>query len=59
MKAERAIFDQTDLGAEAAADARAKADILAGRVVDHAEVVAWLEKWGTDDEMPAPPEWLA
>jgi predicted transcriptional regulator len=59
MKAERAIFEQADPNAEAAADARAEADIEAGRVVDHADVVAWLAKWGTVDEKPAPPEWLA
>lgn len=59
MKAERAIFEQTDPDAETAADARADADIKAGRTVDHAEVVAWLAKWGTPEETPAPPEWLA
>ena len=59
MEAERVIFEQIDHGAEAAAEARAKADIAAGRVVDHAEVAAWLTTWGTKDERPAPPEWLA
>nr|WP_299910761.1 antitoxin [Sphingomonas bacterium] len=59
MKVERAIFEQTDPDAEAAADARADADIKAGRTVDHADVAAWLAKWGTPDEIPAPPEWLA
>jgi predicted transcriptional regulator len=59
VKAEPAIFDQADLDAESAADARARADMVAGRIVDHAEVVAWLAKWGTDEERPAPPEWLA
>ena len=58
MNAERAIFDKIDQDAEAAADARADADILAGRVIDHAEVAAWLAKWGTTDETPPPPEWL-
>jgi predicted transcriptional regulator len=59
MEAERAIFDHTDAAAEAAADARADADHAAGRSVDHAEVAAWLSKWGTADETPMPPEWLA
>jgi predicted transcriptional regulator len=59
MKAERAIFEQTDSDAEASADARADADIQAGRIVDHAEVAAWLAKWGTPEETPAPSEWLA
>ncbi len=30
------------------------ADADAGRVVDHEAVVAWLESWGTEDELPAP-----
>lgn len=58
MGAERAIFDDTDPAEEAAADARALADYAAGRVVPHAEVAAWLAKWGTPDETPMPPEWL-
>ncbi|MDH4742517.1 antitoxin [Sphingomonas sp. CBMAI 2297] len=59
MGTERAIFESTDLAAEAAADARADADSAAGRIVDHAEVAAWLAKWGTADETPMPPQWLA
>ena len=59
MRAERAIFDHTDSAAEAAADARADADHLAGRIVDHTAVAAWLAKWGTTDETPMPAEWLA
>ena len=59
MKAERSIFEQIDSDAEAIADARAEADIAAGRIVDHAEVAAWLAAWGTKDERPAPPEWFA
>jgi predicted transcriptional regulator len=58
MNAERAIYEQHDPDAEAAADARAEADIKAGRVVDHADVAAWLATWGTPDEKPVPPEWL-
>lgn len=58
MEAERAIFEHADPDAEAVADARADADIAAGRAVDHADVVAWLAKWGTPDETSAPPEWL-
>ncbi len=30
------------------------ADADAGRVVDHEEVAAWLESWGTERELPAP-----
>jgi predicted transcriptional regulator len=56
---ERAIFEEPDPNAAAAADARAEADIKAGRIVDHADVAAWLGKWGTAEEGPAPSEWLA
>lgn len=59
MNVSRAIFDQVDPDAIAAADARASADIEAGRTVDHEEVAEWLAKWGTAEETPAPPEWLA
>lgn len=52
------MFDHVDPAAEAAADARAEADIAAGRVVDHDKVREWLAKWGSEDEAPAPPEWL-
>ncbi len=30
------------------------ADADAGRVVDHHAVAAWLESWGTENELPAP-----
>lgn len=30
------------------------ADADAGRVVDHQAVAAWLESWGTENELPAP-----
>ena len=30
------------------------ADADAGRVVDHEAVVAWLESWDTENELPAP-----
>jgi predicted transcriptional regulator len=33
----------------------ALADIKAGRVVDGADVINWLDSWGTDNEM-TPPE---
>jgi predicted transcriptional regulator len=59
MREEREIFDYRDPQADAESDARADADLLAGRVVDHGKVVEWLAKWGTAEETPAPPEWLA
>lgn len=30
------------------------ASARAGRLVPHSEVVAWVESWGTDHELPAP-----
>jgi hypothetical protein len=30
------------------------ADIDAGRSVSHEKVVAWLESWGTENELPVP-----
>ncbi|MFN8759209.1 MAG: hypothetical protein ACK5XA_10445 [Tagaea sp.] len=30
------------------------ADIRAGRVVEHAAVVAWMRSWGTGKELPMP-----
>jgi hypothetical protein len=48
------IFDAIDEEAEKRALAEAEADIAAGRVVPHNEVVAWLESWGKPDELPYP-----
>lgn len=39
---EPGLFDQVDPEAEAAADARALADIEAGRVISHEAVKRWL-----------------
>lgn len=58
MSAERDIIPDKAAQAEAESDARAMADIAAGRVVDHAYVVAWLETWGTADHKPMPREWF-
>ena len=59
MKIERLPFPKLDPAEDAAADARAEADIDAGRCVDHSKVAEWLKGWGTPDEKPIPPEWLA
>ena len=59
MKVEPDIFAQRDPDAEAASIARAREDIAAGRFVEHAKVAAWLKTWGTPEERPIPPEWLA
>jgi predicted transcriptional regulator len=48
------IFDEIDKDAEAQAIAEAEADIEAGRVVPHEEVVKWLKSWGQPDELPCP-----
>lgn len=42
----------------AASIARARADVEAGRVYDHAVVARWLKTWGTPDRKPFH-EWLA
>jgi predicted transcriptional regulator len=39
---------------QAAAVARGVASLDAGRAIDHAELRAWVESWGRDDEAPAP-----
>ena len=51
------IFDTEDLDAEERALREAEADLAAGRVVPHAEVVRWLESWGTAGELPCPRPW--
>lgn len=57
MKPERPIFEEPDPAVDAAADKRALDDIEAGRLIDHREVAAWLGKWGTPEEQPAPRKW--
>jgi predicted transcriptional regulator len=42
------------LAREAALIAEAESDVAAGRVVDFAEVEAWVESWGTPNELPRP-----
>lgn len=34
--------------------AEGRADIAAGRSVDHAEVRRWLRSWGTEEALPPP-----
>ena len=57
-KPEPDLFDEVDEAFEAAADARAEADIAAGRVVPHEKVKVWLETWGKPGEKPAPRSWF-
>ena len=39
---------------EAKGIAEARADVAAGRIVDEAEVDAWIDSIGTDHELPVP-----
>jgi predicted transcriptional regulator len=48
------VVDTELTAEEVAALEEGWADYLAGRVYSHAEVVAWLRTWGTDDETPGP-----
>ncbi len=40
-----------------AAIERGRADAAAGRVTPHAQVKAWLQRWGAGDPGPAPRPW--
>ena len=54
MTREKSLFDTNDPVAEAAADARAEADLAAGRVVSHSAVKRWIASWGTEKPLPRP-----
>lgn len=54
MEHEPGIFEERDY----AADARAMADVAAGRVHDHSIVSEWLMTWGKPGRKPFR-EWLA
>lgn len=54
MTRERSLFDESDPTAEAAADARADADVKAGRLISHDAVKRWIGSWGTDKPLPRP-----
>lgn len=53
-KPEPAIFEERDAALEAAADAEGLADLDAGRTIDHAAMKAWLQSWGSPDELSPP-----
>lgn len=55
MTAEFSIFHLSP-EAEVIADAEGMADVVAGRVVPHELVAAWLDTWGRPEEKP--PSWL-
>ncbi|CAN5446486.1 hypothetical protein BH09PSE4_BH09PSE4_23740 [soil metagenome] len=54
MDPRNTLFDSVDPAAEAEADARADADVRAGRVISHGAVKRWLGSWGTDRQLPRP-----
>jgi predicted transcriptional regulator len=54
MKAEHPLFETADPKSEAAADARADADVHAGRLISHQAVRRWLASWGSKRPAPRP-----
>ena len=54
VKHERSLFDDLDPDAEAAADARAEADVREGRLVSHHAMVRWLRSWRTGNRTAKP-----
>jgi predicted transcriptional regulator len=54
MKIELTIFDEVDEAAEAAADARAEADVAAGRVISNEAVSRWLSSLAEGKPLPPP-----
>jgi len=54
MTREKSLFDHSDPAAEAAADARADADVKAGRLISHDAVGRWIGSWGSDEPLPRP-----
>lgn len=54
MTREKSLFDENDPAAEAAADARAEADVREGRLISHEAVKRWIASWGTENPLPRP-----
>ncbi|MES2097655.1 MAG: CopG family transcriptional regulator [Pseudomonadota bacterium] len=54
MTREKSLFDVDDPVAEAAADARAEADVKAGRLISHEAVKRWVASLGTANPLPRP-----
>lgn len=52
MTVEKNLFDSPE--AEARSEARAEADVAAGRLVSHDAVRRWLSSWGSDKRLPRP-----
>lgn len=51
------LFDDIDDAAEERADLEAEADVAAGRVVPHDEVVKWLDDLAAGKRRPRPQPW--
>ena len=51
---ETAAEKRRRLAREAEMIAEAEADIAAGRLIDEAEIDAWIDSIGTDHELPPP-----
>jgi predicted transcriptional regulator len=54
MARQKTLFEEPNPEAEAAADARAEADVAAGRLISHAAVRRWLASWGSGAQLPRP-----
>lgn len=56
MKPDKTIIEELgdDPAAEASADARAEADVRAGRLISHGAMTSWLKTWGTGKRAPTP-----
>jgi predicted transcriptional regulator len=52
MTAEKSLFDSPE--AEARSEARAEADVRAGRLISHDAVRRWLSSWGSAKRPPRP-----
>jgi predicted transcriptional regulator len=48
------VVSDEERAAKRAAIARGRADIAAGRVISNEAMNAWLDSWGTDNELPPP-----
>lgn len=54
MERKKTLFNAIDPEAEAAADARADADVREGRLISHAAVKRWITSWGSAKPLPRP-----
>ena len=52
MESEKSLFDSPE--AEARSEARAQADVRAGRLISHQAVRRWLSSWGGAKRLPRP-----